>query len=45
MTKFSNASDIPKEMMYFTYDQWKQFISVEDDLQKKVSLKYSTIVG
>lgn len=21
MTKFSNASDIPKEMMYFTYDQ------------------------
>lgn len=36
MTKFSNASDIPKEMMYFTYDQWKQFISVEDDLQKRV---------
>ena len=36
MTKFSNSSDIPKEMMYFTYDQWKQFISVEDDLQKKV---------
>lgn len=27
---------MPKEMMYFTYDQWKQFISVEDDLQKKV---------
>lgn len=36
MTKFSNASDIPKEMMYFTYDQWKQFISVETNLQSKV---------
>ena len=36
MTKFSNASDIPKEMMYFTYEQWKQFISVENNLQSKV---------
>lgn len=36
MTKFSNSSDIPKEMMYFTYDQWKQFISIETELQKKV---------
>ena len=36
MTKFSNASDISKEMMYFTYDQWKQFISVETNLQSKV---------
>lgn len=36
MTKFSNSSDISKEMMYFTYDQWKQFISVETELQKKV---------
>ena len=36
MTKFSNAFDIPKEMMYFTYDQWKQFISVETNLQSKV---------
>lgn len=36
MTKFSNSSDIPKEMMYFTYDQWKKFISVETDLQNKV---------
>jgi integrase len=23
-------------MMYFTYDQWKQFISVETNLQSKV---------
>lgn len=36
MTKFSNAFDIPKKMMYFTYDQWKQFISVETNLQSKV---------
>lgn len=36
MTKFSSASDIPKEMMYFTYEQWKQFISVETNLQSKV---------
>lgn len=36
MTKFSSTSDIPKEMMYFTYEQWKQFISVETNLQSKV---------
>lgn len=36
ITKFNDASDIPKEMMYFTYDQWKQFISVETNLQSKV---------
>lgn len=36
MIKISNASDIPKEMMYFTYYQWKQFISVETNLQSKV---------
>lgn len=23
-------------MMYFTYDQWKQFISVEPNLQSKI---------
>lgn len=40
MTKFSNSSNIPKEMMYFTYDQWKQFISVETELQKKLCLRY-----
>ena len=33
---FNSASDISKEMMYFTYDQWKQFISVETNLQSKV---------
>lgn len=35
-TKFSNVSDIPMEMMYFTYDQRKQLISVETNLQSKV---------
>ena len=39
ITKFSNASDIPKEMMYFTYDQWKQFISVKTNLQSKVKFE------
>ena len=36
MIKFSNAADISKEMMYFTYDQWKSFSSVETNLQSKV---------
>ncbi len=36
MTKFSNASDIPKEMQYFTYEQFKHFLSVEPVLQNRV---------
>lgn len=36
ITKFNDASYMPKEMMYFTYDQWKQFISVDTNLQSKV---------
>ena len=36
MTKFSSSSDIEKEMMFFTYEQWKQFISVETELKFKV---------
>lgn len=36
MTKFSSANDIEKEMMYFTYEQFKQFISVENSLKHKV---------
>lgn len=33
ITKFNDSSDMPKEMMYFTYDQWKQFLSVETDIK------------
>lgn len=29
MTNFTNPNELEKEMMYFTYDQFKQFISVE----------------
>lgn len=36
ITKFNDASNMPKKMMYFNYDQWKQFISVETNLQSKV---------
>lgn len=36
MTKFSSANDIQKEMMYFTYEQFKQFLSVENNLKYKV---------
>lgn len=36
MTKFSSSSDIQKEMMYFTYDQFKQFLTVEDNLKYRV---------
>ena len=36
MTKFSSSSDIQKEMMYFTYDQFKQFISIEENLKYRV---------
>ncbi len=36
MTNFNNSAELEKEMMYFTYEQWKQFISVEEDLRFKV---------
>lgn len=36
MTHFTNPSELEKEMTYFTYDQFKQFISVEDILKHKV---------
>lgn len=36
MTNFTNPNELEKEMMYFTYNQFKQFISVEDILKYKV---------
>ena len=36
MTNFTNPNEIQKEMMYFTYDQFKSFINVEDNLKYKV---------
>lgn len=33
---YNSASDIPKEMQYFTYEQFKHFLSVEPVLQNRV---------
>lgn len=33
MTNFTNPNEVEKEMMYFTYEQFKKFLSVEDDLK------------
>lgn len=39
MTNFTNSAEIEKEMMYFTYDQFKQFLSVEESLQFRVTFE------
>ncbi len=33
MTNFTNPNEIPKEMDFYTYDEFKQFISYETDLK------------
>ncbi len=35
MTNFTNPNELKKEMLFFTYDEFKQFISVEDNLNFK----------
>ena len=32
MTNFTDPNEIPKEMLFFTYEEFKKFISVEDDI-------------
>ena len=32
MTNFTNPNEMPKEMLFFTYEEFKKFISVEDDI-------------
>lgn len=32
MINFNNPNEVPKEMLYYTYEEFKQFISAEDDL-------------
>ena len=32
MTNFNDPNEIPKEMLFFTYNEFKKFISVEDDI-------------
>lgn len=33
MTNFNNPNEMPKEQLFFTYDEFKQFISVEKDIR------------
>ena len=35
MTNFSDPNELPKEMQFYTYEEFKKFISVEDDLKFK----------
>ena len=35
MTNFTNPNELPKEMDFYTYDEFKKFISVVDDLKFK----------
>ena len=35
MTNFTNPNEIPREMDFYTYDEFKKFISFEDDLKYK----------
>lgn len=32
LTNFTNPNELPKEMLFFTYEEFKKFISVEDDI-------------
>lgn len=36
MVNFTNPNEVEKEMMYFTYEQFKQFLSAEDNLKFRV---------
>ncbi|HPE14936.1 MAG TPA: tyrosine-type recombinase/integrase [Bacilli bacterium] len=33
MTNFNNPNELPKEQLYFTYEEFKQFLSVETDIR------------
>ena len=35
MTNFTNPNEMPKEMEFYTYDEFKQFIKYETDLKNK----------
>ena len=45
MTKFVNPAEVEKEMMYFTYEEFKQFIAVEDILKFKVMYEILYYLG
>ena len=33
ITKFNNPNELPSEQLCFTYDEFKQFIEVEEDVK------------
>lgn len=33
MHNFNNPNELPKEMLYFTYDEFQKFLSVEKDIK------------
>ncbi len=33
MHNFNNPNELPKEMLYFTYDKFQKFLSVEKDIK------------
>ena len=35
MTNFTNPNEMSKEMLFFTYEEFKSFISVEEDILYK----------
>ena len=35
MTNFNNPNEMPQEMLFFSFEEFKQFLSVEDDLKFK----------
>lgn len=35
MVNFTNSNEMPKEMLFYTYEEFKKFISVEEDLKFK----------
>lgn len=35
MTNFTNPNEMPKEMLFFTYEEFKSFISVKEDILYK----------
>ena len=34
---FNNPNELPKEMLYFTYDEFQKFLSVEKDIKFRCS--------
>ena len=45
MTNFNNPNEMPKEQLFFTYDEFKQFISVEKDIRWICGLRRSELRG